>query len=134
MDDFSAKPGVPNAYGLVGAEANAIAPGKRPLSSMSPSFVESGQGVAVLHCKIDGLDKVIVAVGLFSKGIDFEATDDLPVRLLFLVISPTAAPAEHLQSLAAISRWVKADHHVDRILRERDPQAIYELLEELPDS
>lgn len=39
MDDFSAKPGVPNAYGLVGAEANAIAPGKRPLSSMSPSFV-----------------------------------------------------------------------------------------------
>ena len=43
MDDFSAKPGVPNAYGLVGAEANAIAPGKRPLSSMSPSFVESEQ-------------------------------------------------------------------------------------------
>jgi len=48
MDDFSAKPGVPNAYGLVGAEANAIAPGKRPLSSMSPTFVESDQGVAVL--------------------------------------------------------------------------------------
>jgi gamma-glutamyltranspeptidase/glutathione hydrolase len=48
MDDFSAKPGVPNAYGLVGAEANAIAPGKRPLSSMSPTFVESESGVAVL--------------------------------------------------------------------------------------
>jgi gamma-glutamyltranspeptidase/glutathione hydrolase len=48
MDDFSAKPGVPNVYGLVGAEANAIAPGKRPLSSMSPTFVESADGVAVL--------------------------------------------------------------------------------------
>jgi len=48
MDDFSAKPGLPNAYGLVGAEANAIAPGKRPLSSMTPTFVESEQGVAVL--------------------------------------------------------------------------------------
>jgi len=48
MDDFSAKPGVPNAYGLVGAEANAIAPGKRPLSSMSPTFVESRRGVAIL--------------------------------------------------------------------------------------
>ncbi|TCK17104.1 gamma-glutamyltranspeptidase/glutathione hydrolase [Thiogranum longum] len=48
MDDFSAKPGVPNAYGLVGAEANAIAPGKRPLSSMTPTFVESEQGVAIL--------------------------------------------------------------------------------------
>ena len=48
MDDFSAKPGVPNAYGLVGAEANAIAPGKRPLSSMSPTFVESEVGIAIL--------------------------------------------------------------------------------------
>jgi gamma-glutamyltranspeptidase/glutathione hydrolase len=48
MDDFSARPGTPNVYGLVGGEANAIAPGKRMLSSMTPTFVESGQGVAVL--------------------------------------------------------------------------------------
>jgi len=48
MDDFSAKPGVPNAYGLVGAEANAIAPGKRPLSSMTPTFLESEDRVAIL--------------------------------------------------------------------------------------
>ncbi|WP_232537485.1 gamma-glutamyltransferase [Cystobacter fuscus] len=41
MDDFSARPGVPNAYGLVGYEANAIAPGKVPLSSMSPTLVFS---------------------------------------------------------------------------------------------
>jgi gamma-glutamyltranspeptidase/glutathione hydrolase len=40
MDDFSAKPGIPNMYGLVGGDANAIAPGKRMLSSMSPSIVE----------------------------------------------------------------------------------------------
>lgn len=40
MDDFSSKPGVPNSYGLVGAEANAIAPGKRMLSSMTPTIVE----------------------------------------------------------------------------------------------
>ncbi|MCW8918105.1 MAG: gamma-glutamyltransferase [Gammaproteobacteria bacterium] len=48
MDDFSVKPGVPNAYGLVGAEANAIAPGKRMLSSMSPSFVSGPGGTAIL--------------------------------------------------------------------------------------
>jgi len=48
MDDFSAKAGVPNVYGLVGAKANEIAPNKRPLSSMSPTFIESPRGVAVL--------------------------------------------------------------------------------------
>ncbi len=48
MDDFSARPGVPNVYGLVGGEANAIAPGKRMLSSMTPTFIASGEGVAIL--------------------------------------------------------------------------------------
>ncbi len=48
MDDFSAKPGVPNVYGLIGAEANAIAPGKRMLSSMSPTFVESANRLAII--------------------------------------------------------------------------------------
>jgi gamma-glutamyltranspeptidase/glutathione hydrolase len=48
MDDFSAWPGVPNAYGLVGGEANAIAPGKRMRSSMSPTFLESERGVIIL--------------------------------------------------------------------------------------
>ncbi|MCU7905350.1 MAG: gamma-glutamyltransferase [Candidatus Thiodiazotropha sp. (ex Epidulcina cf. delphinae)] len=48
MDDFSASPGVPNVYGLVGGEANAIGGGKRMLSSMTPTFVEDGQRVAIL--------------------------------------------------------------------------------------
>ena len=48
MDDFSAKPGSPNVYGLVGAAANAIAGGKRMLSSMSPTFLETGERVAAL--------------------------------------------------------------------------------------
>lgn len=48
MDDFSIKPGAPNLYGLVGAVANAIAPGKRPLSSMTPVIAEDSSGVAIL--------------------------------------------------------------------------------------
>jgi gamma-glutamyltranspeptidase/glutathione hydrolase len=48
MDDFVAKAGVPNAYGLVGADANAIAAGKRPLSSMTPTFLESDDAVVML--------------------------------------------------------------------------------------
>jgi gamma-glutamyltranspeptidase / glutathione hydrolase len=48
MDDFAAKPGVPNGFRLVGADANAIAPGKRPLSSMTPTFVERPDGLMIL--------------------------------------------------------------------------------------
>ena len=48
MDDFSIRPGTPNGYELLGTEANAIAPGKRMLSSMSPTFIESPRGVAVV--------------------------------------------------------------------------------------
>lgn len=48
MDDFSSSPGIPNIYGLVGSDANAIEPGKRMLSSMTPVFVESDNGVAIL--------------------------------------------------------------------------------------
>lgn len=48
MDDFTAKPGVPNGFGLVQGKANAVAAGKRPLSSMAPTFIESQRGVAIL--------------------------------------------------------------------------------------
>ena len=48
MDDFAADPSGSNAYGLAGSEANAIAPGKRPLSSMTPTMLENGQQLALL--------------------------------------------------------------------------------------
>jgi gamma-glutamyltranspeptidase/glutathione hydrolase len=61
LDDFSAKPGAPNVYGLVGAEANAIAPGKRPLSSMSPTILVRG-GWPVLVVGSPGGPRIISAV------------------------------------------------------------------------
>ena len=48
MDDFSSKPGTPNAYGLIGNEANSIEPEKRPLSSMTPSYIEHENSIAIL--------------------------------------------------------------------------------------
>jgi gamma-glutamyltranspeptidase/glutathione hydrolase len=48
MDDFSVKAGVPNAFKLIGNDANAIAPNKRMLSSMSPTFVETDKGVLIV--------------------------------------------------------------------------------------
>jgi gamma-glutamyltranspeptidase/glutathione hydrolase len=48
MDDFSVKPGVPNGFQLIGAEANSIAPKKRPLSSSTPTFVEGPKGLMII--------------------------------------------------------------------------------------
>jgi gamma-glutamyltranspeptidase/glutathione hydrolase len=61
MDDFSVKPGVPNQFGLVGAEANAIQPGKRMLSSMTPSIVEK-EGELFLVLGAPGGSTIITAV------------------------------------------------------------------------
>jgi nitrogen PTS system EIIA component len=89
-----------------------------------------GAGVAVPHCKMSGTAKVVVAVALLREGIEFGAVDDQAVRLVFLVVSPEDQPAEHLRCLAAISRWIKADSHVERILEAEDPTSIYGLLSE----
>lgn len=67
MDDFSARPGAPNAYGLVGSEANAIAPGKRMLSSMSPSFVENQNRLAIIGTP--GGSRIITMVLLGILGV-----------------------------------------------------------------
>ena len=61
MDDFTAKLGVPNLYGLVQGQANAIAPGKRPLSSMSPTIVTQG-GKPVMVLGTPGGSRIITAV------------------------------------------------------------------------
>lgn len=59
MDDFSAQPGAPNAFGLLGAEANSIAPGKRPLSSMSPTIVMNALGTPVFSIGAAGGPTII---------------------------------------------------------------------------
>jgi gamma-glutamyltranspeptidase/glutathione hydrolase len=73
MDDFSIYPGVPNAFGLVGAENNSVAPGKRPLSSMSPTIVLDPTGKPVLTLGAAGGPKIITQVVLaILRQIDLE--------------------------------------------------------------
>src|SRR4029077_7842320 len=74
MDDFTVKPGAPNLFGLVQGTANAIAPGKRPLSSMSPTIVEK-DGKAVLVLGTAGGPRLITAVvETLTNIVDFGMT------------------------------------------------------------
>ena len=74
MDDFSASPGVPNVYGLVGGEANAIAGGKRMLSSMSPTFVEDEGRLAIMGTPGGSRIITMLLLGILEmsegKGVD----------------------------------------------------------------
>lgn len=80
MDDFSIAPNTPNGYGLVGDRANAIAAGKRPLSSMTPTFIESDDQIAILGTP--GGSRIISMVILgaldFMQGHDVESWVSLP--------------------------------------------------------
>jgi gamma-glutamyltranspeptidase/glutathione hydrolase len=82
MDDFSAQPGVPNAYGLIGAFANAIAPGKRPLSSMSPLIVVKDGKPEVCAGGSGGpmivSETVQAVVNVVDFGLDAEAAVSSP--------------------------------------------------------
>ena len=79
MDDFSAKPGAANAYGLVGNHANAVAPGKRMLSSMSPTFVEAPDRVAILGTPGGSRIISMVLLGLLD-AVDGRPVDEWVAR------------------------------------------------------
>ena len=89
MDDFAAKPGTPNAYGLIGGDANAVGPGKRPLSSMSPTIVLK-EGQPVLVTGSPGGSRIITTVlQLVSNVIDHQMN----------IAEATLAPRFHHQWL-----------------------------------
>lgn len=83
-----------------------------------------GNGLAIPHCKLAGLENVVVAVGVVPDGVDFQAIDGRPVRLVLLVLSPADAPAGHLQALARISRLVKTPGVTEAILSSGTPDEV----------
>ncbi|RYV04043.1 gamma-glutamyltransferase [Shewanella sp. OPT22] len=99
MDDFSAKPGVPNGYGLIGGEANSVQPGKRPLSSMSPTIVFK-DGHPVLVTGTPGGSRIITTtLQIILNVIDFKLN----------IAEATNAPRVHHQ-------WFPDELRVERSL------------------
>lgn len=115
MDDFSAGVNVSNTYGLAGSKANAIAPGKRPLSSMSPTFVEGPRGVLVTGTpggsRIPSM--VLLSVLRFAEGAtapEIAATKRIHHQWLpdVLVYEPEALSIDEQAALSAKGHTLKA--------------------------
>jgi gamma-glutamyltranspeptidase/glutathione hydrolase len=118
MDDFAAKPGTPNSYGLVQGEANAVGPGKRPLSSMSPTIVVDRGGRVVLVTGARGGSRIITAVfQVMSNALDFGmdayaavATPRVHHQHLpdLLFVEPEGLPSDTLRALERLGHATKA--------------------------
>ena len=88
-----------------------------------------GGGVAIPHCKSKDVEDVVLAIGLAPQGIDFHSADGVPVTLIFLILSPADQPALHLQTLARISRLLRAPGVGDSLRHAATREEILEALQ-----
>ncbi len=86
-----------------------------------------GGGVAIPHGKIDGIDRVIGVFARLAAPVDFQAIDDLPVDLVFLLLSPPDSGVEHLKALARVSRRLRDKGFVAKLRGAASPDALYAL-------
>jgi nitrogen PTS system EIIA component len=87
-----------------------------------------GSGVAIPHGKLPKLGKLFGLFARLERPVDFEALDSQPVDLVFLLLAPEAAGADHLKALARVARLLR-ETDVKRKLREsRDAEALYAVL------
>jgi PTS system nitrogen regulatory IIA component len=87
-----------------------------------------GAGVAIPHGKLEGLDRVFGFFARLNSPIDFQAVDKLPVDLVFLLLSPTDAGADHLKALARVSRALRDRPTLAKLRGARSRDAIFALL------
>jgi gamma-glutamyltranspeptidase/glutathione hydrolase len=126
MDDFSAQPGRPNAFGLIGGENNAVAPGKRPLSSMSPTIVLK-DGKPVMTVGAAGGPKIITQVLLaIIRRLDFEQSlaDALGAPRIHHQWKPEELMVEQAMPDEIVKQLEAFGHKIDRIASGGVTQAI----------
>lgn len=87
-----------------------------------------GGGVAIPHGRLDGLDRIRGAFVRLERPIDYGAIDDMPVDLVFMLLSPVDAGAEHLKALAQISRCLRDRVFLAKLRGAGSPDALYALL------
>ena len=86
-----------------------------------------GGGVAIPHGRLSGLDRIRAAFVRLEKPIDYGAIDDLPVDLVFMLLSPTDAGADHLKALAQVSRRLRDRAFVAKLRGAGSPDALFAL-------
>lgn len=87
-----------------------------------------GNGIAIPHGKLSSLDKLYGLFARLETPIDFDAIDERPVDLIFLLLAPESAGADHLKALARVSRLLRDRTACEKLRGTDDPEALYALL------
>ena len=89
-----------------------------------------GNGIAIPHGKLSGIDRLYGVFARLETGIDFEAIDERPVDLIFMLLAPENAGADHLKALARVSRLLRDTAICEKLRGSDQAEALYALLTE----
>ncbi|HEX2019440.1 MAG TPA: PTS IIA-like nitrogen regulatory protein PtsN [Aurantimonas sp.] len=87
-----------------------------------------GNGIAIPHGKLEGLDHIVGVFARLSRPVEFDALDDQPVDLVFLLLAPEGSGADHLKALSKVARLLRNPETVAQIRASRDAGSIYALM------
>ena len=87
-----------------------------------------GDGIALPHGKLKGLNKLLISFGRSINGLDFDSIDELPAYLFFLLVAPENSAGIHLKALAKISRMLKDGNFRWRLMGAKSREEIYEII------
>jgi PTS system nitrogen regulatory IIA component len=89
-----------------------------------------GQGIAIPHGRLAGLNKIVGMFARLEMPIAYDAVDNQPVDLVFLLLAPEGAGADHLKALARVSRLLRNQQTCEKLRAAKDPEVLYALLTE----
>lgn len=112
-----------HAATLLGASAEEIRDTLMQREKLGSTGV--GKGVAIPHGKINGLAQVTGILARLEKPVDFDAVDNEPVDLIFLLLAPANATAAHLKALAKVSRLLRDDEVREALRGARTAEALF---------
>ena len=87
-----------------------------------------GKGVAIPHARVEGIDHIVGLFARLANPIDFDSVDDQPVDIVFMLLAPVDAGADHLKALARISRLLRDENMLSKLRVTADAGALYAML------
>ena len=89
-----------------------------------------GDGIAIPHGKLPGLENLVVSFGRSKEGIEFDSLDGKPVHIFFLLMAPENSAGQHLKALAKISRMLKEETFRNDLMKMQTSDEIYSLIDQ----